>query len=335
MKKISFVVTDFFKNNRVFDLNDSVSNRDNCLYSFFLLREEFKKYGYDLSTQDVNSPEKSEYVIYNEMPRGRLPKENDKQKSFLLLFESELIRPDNWDLKKHNLFHKVFTWDDRFIDNDKYIKHCFNQKINRPIPNTDEKLCTLIAGNKLLQHPLELYSERKRAIEWFEKYHPTDFDYYGIGWENVVFSSKVLTKLSSCLGLSKKASPCYKGKISTKLDVYSKYSFCICYENAHSIPGYITEKIFDAFMANCIPIYWGPSNIAEIIPPLCFIDRRSFSSYDDLFVFIKGMSADEKQKRREAIRLFLESAQSAPFKSETSVDVVVKNVLGSDVCRSI
>jgi len=46
----------------------------------------------------------------------------------------------------------------------------------------------MIAGNKRSSHPLELYSERLRAIEWFEKEHPADFDLYGIGWNQNYFS---------------------------------------------------------------------------------------------------------------------------------------------------
>lgn len=34
------------------------------------------------------------------------------------------------------------------------------------------------------------------------------------------------------------------------------YKFNICFENA-SYPGYLTEKLFDAYACGCIPIYWG------------------------------------------------------------------------------
>jgi hypothetical protein len=35
---------------------------------------------------------------------------------------------------------------------------------------------------------LELYSKRVEAIKWFEKNHPEDFDFYGIGWDRYVSS---------------------------------------------------------------------------------------------------------------------------------------------------
>lgn len=29
---------------------------------------------------------------------------------------------------------------------------------------------------------------------------------------------------------------------------------------------YVTEKVYDAFVAGCVPIYWGAANIAHFIP---------------------------------------------------------------------
>lgn len=170
-EKASIVVHSIYQNNRLFDLSDPSINRDNCMYPFWLLKEEFKKHGYDLATQDINSIEDSDIVMYNEMP-SRMPYENHRDKSFLVIFESELICPDNWDLNKHQFFHKIFTWKDNIVDNKKYFKLNFAQEIPNQISKDltkKEKLCTLIAGNKKVNHPLELYSKRVEAVKWFEK----------------------------------------------------------------------------------------------------------------------------------------------------------------------
>ena len=124
-----------------------------------------------------------------------LPNKNDIKESYLLLFESELIRADNWDEKRHKYFHKIFTWKDDIINNKKYFKFNFAQEILKNI-NKDlskkEKLCTLIAGNKKNNHLLELYSEREKAIKSFEKFHLNDFDLYGIGWDKFSSSNKYI-----------------------------------------------------------------------------------------------------------------------------------------------
>ncbi|MDD3008365.1 MAG: glycosyltransferase family 10 [Arcobacter sp.] len=332
MKKACIVVSKSYQNNKLFDLNDKIINRDNCMYPFWLLKQEFKKYGYELATQDIHSIEESQIVIYNEMPKI-LPKKDDIQKSYLLIFESELIRPDNWNLKNHKYFNKIFTWKDDIIDNKKYFKFNFAQEIPKTINkevSKKEKLCTLIAGNKKVNHPFELYSKRIEAIRWFEKNHPNDFDFYGIGWDEFRSENKYVNILLRKSKLSKMFKPSfssYKGKVDSKKEVLEKYKFAICYENARDISGYITEKIFDCFFAGCVPIYWGANNIKEHIPKDCFIDKRKFDSYEELYKYIKNISDEEYIKYLDNIEIFLNSEKAYKFSSECFAKTIVENIL--------
>lgn len=56
----------------------------------------------------------------------------------------------------------------------------------------------------------------------------------------------------------------YDNKKDDMLDIKQKwlegYKFNICFENS-SYPGYLTEKLFDAYNAGCIPIYWGDTSL--------------------------------------------------------------------------
>lgn len=334
MKKATIVVHSAYGNNKLFDLSDKVINRDNCMYPFYLLKQEFAKNGYDLSTQDINNIETSEIVIYNEIPKT-LPSQKDISKSYLLIFESELIRPDNWDLEKHKYFHKIFTWNDDIIDNKKYFKFNFAQEIPKEI-NKDiskkEKLCTLIAGNKKVIHPLELYTKRIEAIRWFEKHHPEDFGFYGIGWDEYRIENRYINflfKKSKLSKLFKPNFPSYKGKIESKKEVLQMYKFAICYENARDISGYITEKIFDCFFAGCVPIYWGADNIIEHIPKECFIDKREFDTYEELYEYIKNMSDEEYIGYLDNIENFLNSEKAYLFSSEFFAKTLVDNYIDS------
>lgn len=332
MKKICIVVSDFYQKNRLFDLDDKLVNRDNCMYPFWLLKKEFKKHGYDLSTQDINGISDSQVVIYNEMPKT-LPNKNDIQKSYLMLFESELIRPDNWNLNKHKYFNKIFTWDDDIIDNKKYFKFNFAQQIPSSITKDllkKEKLCTLIAGNKKVNHPLELYTKRVEAIRWFEKNYHEDFDFYGIGWDNFSHPNEYIKILLNKIKILKFFVPnfqCYGGKVDSKREVLEKYKFAICYENAKDISGYITEKIFDCFFAGCIPIYWGADNIIKHIPKECFIDKREFNTYEELYHYIKNMSDGEYIKYLDNIENFLNSEKAYKFSSECFAETLIGTII--------
>jgi len=331
VNKACIVVPATYQNNKLFDLNDKIINRDNCMYPFHLLKEKFKDISIDLATQDINSVEDSKIVIYNEMP-NILPKREDVCKSYLLMFESELIRPDNWDSEKHKYFNKIFTWKDDIVDNKKYFKFNFAQEIANHI-NKDlsrkEKLCTLIAGNKKSNHPLELYSKRVEAIKWFEKNHSEDFEFYGMGWDKYSSSNKyinfILSKLKiSTLFVTNYSS--YRGKLTSKKETLERYQFAICYENARDIPGYITEKIFDCFFAGCVPIYWGANNITKHIPKECFIDKRKFNTYEDLYQYIKNMSDEIFLNYLENIEKYLNSDNSHLFSSKYFAEQIIKKL---------
>jgi len=335
MRKASIVIGNkFYSTNRLFDLDDPIANRDNCLYPFYLLKKTMMEKGYDLATSDLHSTSESDIVFYNEMP-NQLPPSSEYKKSYLLLFESELILPDNWDVEKHQVFRKIFTWHDDLVDNNKYFKINFPQLLPEDIPkdlSKKQKLCTLIAGNKKINHPLELYSKRVEAIRWFEEYHIEQFDLYGMGWDGYRFSGpkivRALNKIKPLTRLLAPSFPSYRGKVAQKKPVLERYKFAICFENARDIPGYITEKIFDCFVAGCVPVYWGADNIGSHIPDSCYIDMRGFSSYEELYLFMANMSDMDYLKYLEEIEGFLRSEKGKYFSSDYFVQTLINETLG-------
>ncbi|MCB9025414.1 MAG: hypothetical protein H6625_03780 [Bdellovibrionaceae bacterium] len=332
MKKACIVTQGYYNQNRLFDLSDKKINRDNCLYSFFILKKKFAENNIDLVTSDICPPHKCEYILFNEMPK-KLPPNHDPNKSFLLLFETELIRPINWDLKRHIHFKKIFTWADDYVDHIKYIKinfsHLFPEKI-KTVGFANKKFCTLIAGNKRVKHPYELYSERLKTIKWFERYHSYNFEYYGMGWEDYILGNSYLNKIIKKLNISKyipnKTSRCYCGSVEIKSEILKNYKFAICYENARNISGYITEKIFDCFFSGCIPIYFGAPNIEQYVDKKCFIDRRDFKNLNDLYLYLQSISEREYNKKHQNIQNYIQSEASKQFRSNYFADTIVKYV---------
>jgi hypothetical protein len=61
------------------------------------------------------------------------------------------------------------------------------------------------------------------------------------------------------------------------LKIYNQYKFIIAFENSNT-QGYITEKIFNVFLAKSIPIYDGDPNITDVI------NLNSFLQYDDRII---------------------------------------------------
>lgn len=317
-------------------LNKSAGIGDNLLAPFNKLYEIGIEKGINFMTLDmVEDFKKLDRVIFFDFPNlsNKYVKKvfDINLEKDLVVFESELIKPDNWDIENHKYFNKIFTWKDDLIDNEKYFKFNFAQQLSSKI-NKDllikQKLCTLIAGNKKVNHPLELYSKRLESIRWFEKFHPKDFDFYGIGWNEFISQNKYVNILFKKLKIFKPNFPSYRGKVDSKREVLEKYKFAICYENAKDISGYITEKIFDCFFAGCIPIYWGADNIIEHIPKECFIDKREFNTYEELYHYIKNMSDGEYIKYLDNIENFLNSEKAYKFSSECFAETLIGTIIG-------
>jgi hypothetical protein len=219
-----------------------------------------------------------------------------------ILGEAPGYWPSNWQPELHNLFPRILTWNDNYIDGKRF--HGFRLPLTRHFPDVPDvpfrqrKLLVNISGNKFSPHPRELYSARRESIRYFERHHSQQFGFYGTGWNR------------------KKSDdffPSYAGPVQHKWDVFPNFRFGLCYENLRDEPGYVTEKIFDCMRAGCVPVYWGAPNICDLVDPQTFIDRRRFSSDADLADFLLGMGETQYRHYRQAIREYLRSDQFAAF----------------------
>ena len=193
-----------------------------------------------------------------------------KNKLNLIITECPIIKPYSWIKNNHLYYGKVFTWNDSLVDNKKYFHYLWLQNFENKKPNKvpfkKKKLITLINARKTNYSEGELYSLRNSAIEYFQNKFPNNFDLFGVGWNkllNIKFIYSILNgnflKLPIFLtDFLKSLIPLrsYKGVIENKLEVLSKYKFCICFENMKNIDGYITEKIFFIFSKQIQNLYF-------------------------------------------------------------------------------
>ncbi len=331
--KFYLVCSKSFKNNEIFNLK-SHHNRDNCLYPYFLLKQKLNNLGHNIDTYDLFDPASKEpyALIFHDYPRNfnyYLKKHKNIDK-YLYVYESPIKNKQNQITDNYKYFKKVFTWNTNFADNKKIFFVPYSQKIEIPKDVLDfkhKKLCTAIFGHKLQTNKIELYSERLKAIKWFENNHLNDFDLYGEGWDRYYFKDKLfhLNRISFITKLFRPKFPAYKGGVLSKNEIYKNYKFALCYENAR-YPNYISEKIFDCFLGGCVPIYLGAENIEKFIPANAFIDKRKFSSYEDLYAFIKKINDTDYNKYLAEIRNFIKSDKIYPFSAECFADTLAKKI---------
>ncbi len=198
-------------------------------------------------------------------------------------------------------FKRVFTWDDQFAQTFDFTKYCL--PVLKPyqgstIPFAQKKLACMICGNKSSWCDRELYSDRRSIINFFSDRYPDLFDLYGPGWDGV---------------------STYKGMPHAKLPCLQQYRFNICLENTRNTTGYITEKIFDAMQAGCIPVYAGASNMDSYIPRTCYIAYEDFTSLETLKERMCAVTEQEYEQYQENIRAYLASPEAQQFSIESFV----------------
>lgn len=352
MKKIFLQVSSLpLANNKIFksgDVNNSNSR-------WIELKSRLKELGYDLITADDNRLDDCEGVIFHDAsslgyppnlierikkilkkllgiktapvyPTRQLYEElvfaGKQDKAVLLIWEGRTICPLNFEKWIWDRFDHILTWDDELLSDPKFIKYNMPieppRKIPEAVPFAKKKMLVNISFNKKYYHPNELYSARKRSIEFFDQNYSNDFDLFGPRWNQPI----------SYMGgmfpnLTKKYTN-YKGITDDKLGTLSKYKFSLCYENNSGAKGYISEKIFDNFHAGTVPIYWGATNIEEHVDPNTFIDRRKFKDDGELAEFLTKISEKEYNSYLESAKNYLKSEKYARFQPAYFCEQTIK-----------
>jgi hypothetical protein len=262
-----------------------------------------------------------------------------RTKLYLFLMENEVNRPDNYWKWTHRDFEKVFTWNPELVDNKKYFQIYHTRKIP---PNfkadlaAKNKFCVTISSQKYSTHKAALYNERIDIIRWFEREHPSQFDLYGERWDRFYFSN-FLWRLNIFLArlyrkypnrFQTRRFPSHCGPVPSKRQAMRPYKFAIAYENA-VYPGYLTEKIFDAFFAGCVPIYLGAPDVLDYLPAQTFINRNDFADNEALYRYLTGMSDREYLERIKAIEDFVNGERMRPFSAEQFIETVEKHIINA------
>jgi glycosyltransferase involved in cell wall biosynthesis len=84
------------------------------------------------------------------------------------------------------------------------------------------------------------------------------------------------------------------------VDIIKEYTFVLIIENTDA-DGYVSEKIYDAFIAGCIPIYYGNNNANVGIPDGMFVDLRQYPSSEALQKYLDKLTTKQIEAKRKYI----------------------------------
>jgi alpha(1,3/1,4) fucosyltransferase len=328
MKKCLFIYGEHNINN----LFDSHASKINLHGQWIALRNKLYELGIELVSNETSYSKSPDLEIHLNVWKTN----NTKWPKFTILTETNFIHPDNSDMKKLSKYDHIFSWNQTLVDCGMATKIHFSHPMGNGIVDgfkKRDKFAVLFGSNRSLRgwHPKnDLYSERVKTIKWFERNAPDDFTLYGRKWD---MSARLPTRFGGLVhSIEKKIPfnycpfPSWKGVILNKQDVLMNSRFSIVYENVQGLKGYITEKIFDAFTAGNVPIYWGAEDVNDYIPKKCFIDRRDFSNHENLYKFLKNMSEEEYLNYQRYIKKFLEN-ESGKFTCKKFADVISSKIV--------
>src|SRR5205814_3721207 len=94
----------------------------------------------------------------------------------------------------------------------------------------------------------------------------------------------------------------------------------------HSIKGYMTEKIYDAIIAECLTFYWGDPNIIN-----------SFETINDCYPFVLLPMADHKESTRIINQAFQEDwwSKHLPSILNAKKQILTKMMMSHRICKVI
>lgn len=156
-----------------------------------------------------------------------------------ILFVNENMVPD------FNSFDYAVGFD-HLSFGDRYLRHplfaryaSFRQLLERKMPSDaellDRKFCSFVVSNANMCNPT-----RKKFFDALSKYKKVDS------------GGRYMNNIG--------------GPVKDKIDFCRGYKFNIAFENSAS-PGYTTEKIMEAYVAESVPIYFGNPTVATDFRP--------------------------------------------------------------------
>ena len=146
-------------------------------------------------------------------------------------------------------------------------------------PKIKNNRVVIINSNLLSLTKGENYSLRRQAINGIK-----ELDLYGYQWNNS-FHKKIKTffielkkytlrfNLLRIKGIKYyfRYYNNYLGEVEDKRSIISMYKYCLVIENSSD---YLSEKLFDALLSGCVPIYVGPDLAKYEIPRSLFIQAQ-------------------------------------------------------------
>ena len=189
----------------------------------------------------------------------------------LMLWEPQTVNPWSYQKKVMSKFQLVISCGQQRSQNlgiNNFILHPYDIKTRVIDESKRDKNFVIINSAKFSANKKSLYGLRRKILKSLDRNH-IQVELFGDNWhlkktkelrERIWAVRKELSanrfpSLTEAFSQFFYRYPAYKGKVEDKILALSKFKYAIVIENEAD---FISEKLFDAIVAKCVPIYVGP-----------------------------------------------------------------------------
>jgi hypothetical protein len=291
MINIAFYTTDpNWYGNQMFDVNGP-ANTNHVSVRWAALREYLLPRGYALNTHDTyNDLSKIDLWYLQDLGLNQLAfliKQCVRPRQIILsLHESPVVMP--WGLRLYPLLRYfvrgTLTWHTAVGRNDPYL-HRYHIPTHLELSRRETYLESKNTGFLLMMHSNrmsrcsgELYTLRRRILEYFDARDDGLLNLYGHDWNDdtspIPFHTRSL-----------------RGTTEDKHLTYAQHRFALCLDNCVA-PGYIQYDPFISMAVGTVPVYLPMPDAHLSIPQDTYINFNDFDSFEAMVDRLKAVAAD-------------------------------------------
>lgn len=202
------------------------------------------------------------------------------------------------------------------------------------------QFATIITSHTDIKHPSVLYTQQ--SLPWSIRKSYDELNAISqlpkTKFMSLISSRKTITEgHKKRLDFALKLKECYPEYIDLygrgikdfedKWDVLAPYKYHLSIENS-SFKNYFTEKITDAYLCNCFPVYYGCTNLEDYFDPLSFI-KIDIKELDACRRVIDHLIKDEFHYEKSISHLNI--ARNACLNEYNLFPAVVKLIRNTDI----
>lgn len=212
---------------------------------------------------EAASPDTPDILFYSRCA-GKGPSHYDYSGCIKVYFTGENDIPDFNECDYAISFHAI-SFGPRHLRFPLYLFYQYERALNPPPISDDEALgrgfCSMVLRNYGDCDPMRL-----KIIDAVDAFRP------------LAYGGRFRNNTGGC--------------VADKIDFLRHYKFNLALENS-MVPGYVTEKIVDAFAAPTVPIYWGSDIAKTDFNPEAFVNAADYPTIDALIDRLRRLDSDD------------------------------------------